>query len=329
MFSVLYRWSAFLSIFASLIMSAIVQAQPQATMPLPNVIGPYPVATFEESLVDSSRNRTMDVLFFYPETKADGGVQSAPLVVFNHGFLLRGEYYRSYGEHLASHGFVVALPTFPMSFLSVHHVELARDVRFVIDHCLDANEDPGYDLFGRIDPERIGVAGHSLGGKLSLLAAVDDDRIRVAALLDPVDTGNPLFKDEEKWPSVAPERMPDLHIPLLFIGAELGREVVFFSACAPEDDNYERFFEAANPPAIEVTQLDVGHSQYVDEGAANNVTSSCAVGDVEDQWVSATSRAWITAFFLGHLFGEEDALAWLDLQLEEEAAAETIRVRRK
>lgn len=294
----------------------------------PDEVGPYAFGEFSAGLADEARDRSMDLLVIYPIAEGGAPCVGFPLIVFNHGFLLSAEGYRSYGEHLASHGFVVALPTLPMTFLNVHHAKLAEDIRFAIDYCIASNEQEDHPLFGAIDATRIGASGHSLGGKLSLLEAVTDDRIVAAALLDPVDAGSPIVKDLERYPSVAPERMPELEIPLLLIGAELGSVKVFFSPCAPEDENYQRYFEAANPPVIEITQLDVGHAQYVDEGV-EAATSSCAVGDVPDEWVRASSAAYIAAFFLGTLSGSQQALDWLDDQLTLDGAEGRILVRRK
>jgi pimeloyl-ACP methyl ester carboxylesterase len=294
----------------------------------PDEPGMLATAEYQVELEDAERGRSMDLLVVYPISEDDASCAPFPLVVFNHGFMLSGEAYRSYGEHLASHGFVVALPTYPMSFFNVHHAKLAEDVRFVIDTCLGFAQQEGHPLFGILDPVRIGTSGHSLGGKLSLLEAVTDERILAAALLDPVDSGNPLIKDLERYPSVTPELMPELDISLLLIGAELGSKLVIFSPCAPEDENYQRYFEAANPPAIEVTQLDVGHAQYVDEGYEGGA-SSCAVGDVPDAQVRAASAAYLTAFFQGTLYADPATMDWLDARLAEDEAEGRITVRRK
>jgi len=292
----------------------------------PDELGSHEFDAFEVELRDEARNRSMSLLVFFPEC-GENPVAS-PLVIFNHGFLLSSRGYRSYGEHLASHGFVVALPTFPTSFLNVHHAKLAEDVRFVIDHLLTVTKDETHILFGRIDPARIGASGHSLGGKLSLLEAVDDERIDAIGVLDPVDEGNPLWEDPKRYPSVAPELMPEIAVPLLFIGAELGKILITFSPCAPEDENYQRFYEAANPPAIEITQLDVGHGQYVDREAANE-DDPCARGDVPSEWVRSSSVTYLTAFFLGHLMDAPEALDWLEERLEQDAAEGRISVRAK
>lgn len=292
-------------------------------MPCPRELGPLDVNEWQSTLTDPSTGRSMDLVVLLPETP-----DRAPLILFHHGFLLTADHYRSYGEHLASHGFVVAMPTFPTNFLTMDHAKLAVDVRFVLDTCLAMNLDPQSELHGRIDPARIGSSGHSLGGKLSLLEAATDPRIRAIAVLDPVDTGNPIFDNPRKFPSVAPERMPEIAVPLLIVGAELGKVLVTFTPCAPEKDNYQRFFEAANSPALEITQLDVGHGQYVDPGA-EAATMACAVGDVPDDWVRAASASYLAAFFLGHLMPGESALSWLDARLEEQIEAGQITVRRK
>ena len=293
--------------------------------PDPEQLGPWTTAIFEIQLADDVRDRAMELRVIYPLHE---DVQSTPLIVFNHGFLLHADVYRSYGEHLASHGFVVAMPSFSMNFLNVNHAKLSEDVRFVIDYCLAANEQQAHPLFQRINQTQIGGAGNSLGGKLSLLEAVTDPRIRAIGVLDPVDTGNPIFENPRIFPSVAPELMPEIHVPLLIVGSELGKEMLTFSPCAPEKDNYQRFYEAANAPAIEITQLDVGHGQYADPGA-EAATMACVVGDVPDEWVARTSRAYLTAFFRGTLMKDESALAWLDEYLAQQETAGEILVRRK
>lgn len=244
-----------------------------------------------------------------------------PLVIFSHGFLLRGEHYRSYGEYLASHGFTVALPTYPTSLLNPSHVYLKDDLLFVLEYYLQLRA--GHPLEGAIDPARMGTSGHSLGGKVSLFAAALDSRIKASATLDPVDGGPPSGGDPARFPSVTPEMMDEIAIPLLFIGSDLGGE------CAPEEENYERFFEAANPPAIEVTQLGVGHMQYLDNPDCGFACSVCLEGDTPSDEVRKAALTYITAFYMSYLQGKPTALEWLDERLAVDQEAGRIRVRRK
>jgi dienelactone hydrolase len=314
-----------LVLFLGVISFGVCVATQDVCSPDPEQPGPWATSVYETQLEDAERGRSMELRVIYP---IDLPHQFAPLIVFNHGFLLHADAYRSYGEHLASHGFVVAMPSFSMNFLNVNHAKLAQDVRFVLDACLAANEQEGHPLFQRIDKARIGASGNSLGGKLSLLEAVTDPRIRAIGVLDPVDTGNPIFENPRIFPSVAPELMPEIHVPILIVGSELGKEMITFSPCAPEKDNYQRFYEAANPPATEITQLDVGHGQYVDPGA-EAATMACVVGDVPDEWVQRTARAYLTAFFRGMLQNDDTAVAWLDEYLSQQETAGEILVRRK
>jgi dienelactone hydrolase len=290
--------------------------------------GPYGVGEIHDDAVDASRGREIDLLILYPLTTATGGpVARYPLILFNHGFMLWGGLYRSYGDQLASHGFVVVLPTYAMSMVGISHTTLAADARFVIDHCLALSADAKSPLFGLVDVGAIGAAGHSFGGKLALLEAATDPRVRAIAALDPVDGGGPVIHDPILYPSVTPELMSEILAPLLFVGAELGGQSDRLIPCAPVTDNYQRFYEAANSPAIEITQIGAGHGQYADPGASL-ILAACAPGTVAAEWVRASSAAYLTAFFLGRLRGDAAALSWLDGRLAEDEAQRQILVRR-
>jgi len=174
----------------------------------PDRAGPCDCKTYQTALRDEERNRSMALEVFYPLCYVEKAPAPPPLVVFRHGFLVSAFGYSSYAEQLVSHGFAIALPSFPTSFLNVNHATLAEDVRSVIDHLLEASEDPDHPLFGRIDPDRIHSSGHSLEGKLGLLEAVTDEQVGAIVVLDAVDEGNPLWSDPVRYPSVASELMP-------------------------------------------------------------------------------------------------------------------------
>ncbi len=140
--------------------------------------------------------------------------------------------------------------------------------------------------------------------------------------------GIPSSKDPERCPSIAPEPMPRLDIPVLLVGAELGSERILLSACAPEDENYQRFYEAANPSAIEKPQFDVGHAEYIDP-RAEAATTACATGDVSSSWVRAASATVLTAFLRWALTNDEGALAWLEARWIQDEAEGRIVVRRQ
>ena len=94
---------------------------------------------------------------------------------------------------LASHGYVVAAPDFPLS-TGTTTVDLGDfasqpgDVSFVITRLLDESKTKGSALFEQIDPKKIGVAGHSLGAVTTLAVSYNscchDGRIDAVAELD-------------------------------------------------------------------------------------------------------------------------------------------------
>lgn len=98
----------------------------------------------------------------------------APLVVFGHGFLQSASRYAELLHDLASFGFVVVAPEFPMSSTVYDGAgdpedvpEQARDVTFLIT----ALTDPSVPTAGLIAPGPVGVMGQSDGAVTSLLVA--------------------------------------------------------------------------------------------------------------------------------------------------------------
>ncbi len=94
-----------------------------------------------------------------------------PLVMFSHGAGGNGSGYAWFGEYLASHGYLVALAyhyranTFDSSALYVRNRlwQRPRDLSLNITHLL---QDKTWGA--HIDPNQIGVAGHSQGGFTAL-----------------------------------------------------------------------------------------------------------------------------------------------------------------
>jgi alpha-beta hydrolase superfamily lysophospholipase len=139
---------------------------------------PFPVRTVTQAFVDRGRptddpddqrdapTRTLETTVHLPD--AEGPF---PLVVHAHGFEGHPRKYTELAGAWAAAGYVVALPAFPLTNdasggdgVVQDYVNQPADVTFVIDEllALSAGDDPV--LGGRIDPERVGVSGHSLGG---------------------------------------------------------------------------------------------------------------------------------------------------------------------
>ena len=166
--------------------------------------GPYGVGTTSMTLVDTSRptmpngsfpgapNRTLPTIVWYPTTLDASGLDAPlarggrpfPLAVFAHALGSYNTQSTFLTTQLASHGYIVVAPTFPLSSLgapggaTVADVPAqVGDVTFLIDSFLAFASDAHDRFAGGVDAERIGLTGHS-GGALTTLVATYDAHLR-------------------------------------------------------------------------------------------------------------------------------------------------------
>ncbi len=155
-----------------------------------------------ETFVDKSRptaangdcakiaSRALPTTIYYPASS--GGPY--PLIVFAHGFGATSRTYAKLLEHLASSGYVVAAPTFPLSSgdspcgaISGDAVNQPEDLSFVVDSVLKASARASGPLSGLVDRNSIGAAGHSNGAVttwgLVANSKVRDPRIDAAVVM--------------------------------------------------------------------------------------------------------------------------------------------------
>ena len=169
-----------------------------------------------ETYSDTGENRTVTLEIWYPE---DEGIY--PLIVFSHGAGGVLESNASTCMNLASNGYVVAaiahpyqaafvkdvngkITTVDPEFMSevmtdngsddpAHEVKVyviqkewlavrTGDINFVLDTILSRTEEQDEAPFDRIDPEKIGLFGHSLGG--AAVVAVGRQREDISAVID-------------------------------------------------------------------------------------------------------------------------------------------------
>jgi len=219
-----------LAISAGAPLSAVAELPAHGPISAPDDFGPHDVGRTTFVVVDASRDdRTLDVDAWYPIDAVDAvgppsiydlvfaGIESEvafdsppvssggpfPLIVFSHGN--DGIRFQSFFlcEALASHGFVVVAPghagntaldlLFPGTPFETRDRPL--DVSFVISTMLARNADSADAFFDSVDPERIGVAGHSFGGftALAMASGFDDvppdPRVGVILPISPASSG--------------------------------------------------------------------------------------------------------------------------------------------
>ncbi len=125
-------------------------------------------------LTDASRNRSFYVDVYRPQRWRSG---KTPVVIMSHGLGSRPEDFAESAKHLASYGYVVALPQHPGSdfqqvqdlvkglsqqvFLTSEFINRPQDISFVIDELERRNAS---EFAGQLNLQAVGVMGHSFGG---------------------------------------------------------------------------------------------------------------------------------------------------------------------
>ena len=146
------------------------------------------------------------------------------------------------------------------------------------------------------------MSGHSLGGKLALLAATLDTRVKAVFVLDPVDGGGPGGCNAPNC-VVVKNLMPTLAIPTGILG-ETTDASGGFQPCAPAADNFTTFYAQAKTPSLQITALGANHMSFLDDVSKCGFTcSACNAATAPNAQVNGMARALMVAFYERHLRG--------------------------
>lgn len=252
-----------------------------------------------------------------------------PLVIYSHGSGGQRFQASDNAELLASHGFVVAAPdhvgnTAFDAFLGTEAppeqtaLDRPADTAFVITELLAASEAADTPLTGAIDPERIGIYGHSFGGYTALTAVSGvgdvppDDRIVAAAAHAPATR------------SITDEELEAVDVPTMLLS---GTEDI----TTPIAENTERPWElVSGRPLYRIDIIDGGHQSFSDacdyrEVVADLPDSLAALQGVIAEYAEEGCTAELididtaheiidtstVAFLQRHVAGDDSAGPWL------------------
>ncbi|WP_013320944.1 alpha/beta hydrolase [Gloeothece verrucosa] len=143
--------------------------------------GAYGAEKIVMNLNDTARNRQFYVIVYKPQRWREG---KTPLILFSHGLASRPEDFESLAQHLATYGYVVAMPQHPGSDLKQakaliegtsrevfdrdEFINRPKDISYVIDELERRN---AREFGGRLDTNNVGIGGHSFGGYTALAVA--------------------------------------------------------------------------------------------------------------------------------------------------------------
>ena len=257
---------------------------------------------------------------------ADAEPGMYPLIVFSHasGHHRRGATFLC--THLASHGYIVAA----MDHSEVVAVDLARrddetperkaarvkaviasrvpDVRFLLDHLL------GRAVLrpeARLDPERIGIAGHSFGGWAALAASEVEPRIRAVVALAPGGSTRPK-------PGILPAALAftwGRDVPTLYLAAADDIYLPLAGIC--------ELFERTPGTKRLIVLRRADHLHFMDHVEEEHEAVRKLPWTGELAWIAEETRP-ITEFCSGgeaHLFARGLTLCHMDAMLRQDADA--------
>jgi dienelactone hydrolase len=217
--------------------------------------------------------RTLRTQIYYPAGGGEGaGPQTDapvaaggpfPLLIFAHGHTVSdpGAAYDGLLQSWAAAGYVVAAPTFPLSSTRLPGglADLASqpaDVSFVLSQLLGLSATPGGPYAGVIDPDRVGMAGHSLGGMTTVGVTANtccvDGRFKAAVVLAGAERS---FRREGFFPATP-------HIPTMVVHGDADRTVSFADG--------RKVFNDAHPPKVMLTLVGGDHlSPYTGDSSSS------------------------------------------------------------
>jgi predicted dienelactone hydrolase len=182
---------------------------PPAVYPIINLVGSTPLPDASSTYFEAYGT---DPAYQEVAASKDGPF---PLVVLSPGQGIGSTLFVQIGARLASHGFVVAIPTnyddrmtmtgekqyYPSeeSYTLGIYIERTRDIQYLMSRLVADSQQSSNLLYGTIRPDQIAVSGHSVGGGAALALAGGDDRAcdipGVDASMFPPETCVPILPD--------------------------------------------------------------------------------------------------------------------------------------
>ena len=248
----------------------------------PDSTGPFAVATLE---VTMPRGRGSMRGMVYRPLSGDPAPIPRPVIIFGHGYLAAANRYDSTCRRLASHGFYVLVPASPDPWLFGSLTPAAEDMKAAREFLDSLGRMPDVNL----DPRRIALAGHSMGGGAAFLDAQRDTAGSVKAVvgLAPYCISGRIHPES-------------LHVPALVIAGSNDRS-------APAAQVRRDFFEPCRAPAYFVLVRAGGHNGYLD--FTSRIEDRFEPFDRVGQLKAVQSL--MTSFLQVYLAGDEQYLPWL------------------
>jgi dienelactone hydrolase len=291
------RWACLLLTAGALVWLGGDAVKPQAAA---NPVEPGP-CTITSQIVDIDDD--LETHIYYPEgDQCDGGAGAPyPALAFAHGFSMFGltdgaADNAGHGEHLASWGYVVAIPRLPDDAEG-----RIADMQDVLSYLETETNTSGSFLYHKVDTDRFAVAGHSFGGATVLALAARDDRVKAAVALDPVYHQGGPGENPEIWDHDG--EGPEITAPTCILGAPS-------SNCNSEADYAEIYPFVGATHKAEFFIVGASHCDFMDPGDPLNLCSIFCDGDTDPERTHLVQK-YMTAWFNYYVHYDTDYYDYL------------------
>ncbi|MBW4605631.1 MAG: hypothetical protein KME29_40300 [Calothrix sp. FI2-JRJ7] len=262
-----------------------------------------------------------------PKAPIANATKRYPVVIFSPGFGSTPKFYSTQFEQLASHGYVVVAinPTyeapilFPngriitqssiFNFSSASKAEIdstfnqavsirSKDVSFVLNELNRINVKDSQGIFtGRLDLNRVGIFGHSLGGDTAIEAMWRERRLKAGINMDGGSYGELLSSKNNK----------SLNRPFLVMSHD------------GADKALQLFYQRQKTNAYTLTLKGSKHNTFIDLGLilpafkAHSITQTKSqieqvIGSIEPQRAANIISVYTLAFFNQYLQGKNETI---------------------
>ena len=275
------------------------------TKPGPLPVG-YTTIQITTTSVTTGAPRVLDTMVWYPAKEGTGTPDGAflrgadvakgrhPLVVFSHGSCGIPNQSVFLMQALASRGMILAAPPHPGNMITDGNCDddaviadayanRPADVAAVADRFLALAKDKTSRFDKRVNPKRLGIAGHSFGGQTTLRVAAADKRFKAALAL-------------------APAFAPGLVIrqPLVVMTGEL-------DSLTPFAEDAEPSYALGTGPRWLVKILDAGHCAFIPLCAERFCGAGCQAGALPPAEANDLVLRYAVPFLLRYLEGNHAA----------------------
>ncbi len=289
-------------------------------------LGPYAIEVVDQAWRDNARARTLPVRIVAPVTNAADKKDSArfPVIIFSHGLggnRLGGKYW---GEHWASHGYIVVHLQHPgsdesiwqgkapadvvtgmKSAMTMNNLGLRLgDVHFALDEIVQRAR-AGVGLFKSADPGKIGMSGHSFGAQTTLaVTGQSSPAVRGQSGFDKRITAAIAFSPNARNKTNLAKQFGDIRLPFFSItgskdgavlddGTEVAHRILPFENM-PAGDKYLTVYENGDHMVFGGHQLAGRRPQTQRDGE-----------------IQRDVKASTLAFWNAYLKNDADAKKWL------------------